>query len=237
MAFYRITMKSTLATLTAFAAFLCSSQAAIVWTGATSTDPFDDSNWDFSGSGVSAVDANVSVADDLLIANGTIEIPNLAGQQRVQIGNGFAMTLDNSTLGLVAGGNDGTGGQPGSAGVNINLTNGSQFNPFFIVNAVSLDIDSTSSATFGGGGNPVNISTINLTFGSTLAFRAETPAAFTAEHLGKITVNGAPAVDGVNIQIAPFNGGSGSVITAIPEPSSAVLLGFAGLALVLRRRK
>ena len=228
---------ATLATLAVFAAFLCPSQAAIVWTGATSTDPFDDTNWDFSGSGVSAVDSNVSVADDISIINGSIEIPNLNGQQRLQLGNGFTMTLDNSTLGLVAGGNDGTGGQPGSTGMSINLTNGSQFNPFFIVNAVSLDIDSTSSATFGGGGNPVNISTINLTFGSTLSFRAETPAAFTAEHLGKITVDGAPAVDGVNIQIAPFNGASGSVITAIPEPSSAVLLGFAGLALMLRRRK
>jgi len=229
-------MKTYLVTLAALTALLHPSLAAIVWSGATSTDPFDDSNWDFSGSEVSAVDANVSVADDISIVNGSIEIPNLGGQQRLQIGNGFTMTLDNSTLGLVAGGNDGTGGQPGSAGVNINLTNGSQFNPFFIVNAVSLDIDSTSSASFGGGGNPVNISTINLTFGSTLSFRSETPAAFTSEHLGKITVNGAPAVDGVNIEIAPFNGASGSLITAIPEPSSALLLGFAGLALLFRRR-
>ncbi len=230
-------MKNYLATLAIFAAFLCPSQAAIVWTGSSSTDPFDDTNWDFSGSGVSAVDSNVSVADDISIINGSIEIPNLNGQQRLQLGNGFTMTLDNSTLGLVAGGNDGTGGQPGSTGMSINLTNGSQFNPFFIVNAVSLDIDSTSSATFGGGGNPVNLSTINLTFGSTLSFQAETPAAFTAEHLGKITVDGAPAVDGVNILIEPFNGAAGSQITAIPEPSSAVLLGFAGLALALRRRK
>jgi len=231
------TMKTSFVTFAVIAAFLAPSQAAVVWTGATSTDPFDDSNWDFSGSGVSAVDANVSVADDISIVNGSIEIPNLGGQQRLQIGNGFTMTLDNATLGLVAGGNDGTGGQPGSTGVSINLTNGSQFNPFFIVNAVSLDIDGTSSATFGGGGNPVNISTINLTFGSTLSFRAETPAAFRGEHLGKITVNGVPAVDGVNIEIAPFNGASGSLITAIPEPSSTVLLGFAGIALVFRRRK
>ena len=230
-------MKTCFVTFAVIAAFLASSQAAVVWTGATSTDPFDDSNWDFSGSAVSAVDANVSVADDISIVNGSIEIPNLGGQQRLQIGNGFTMTLDNATLGLVAGGNDGTGGQPGSTGVSINLTNGSQFNPFFIVNAVSLDIDSTSSATFGGGGNPVNISTINLTFGSTLSFRAETPAAFRGEHLGKITVNGVPAVDGVNIEIAPFNGASGSLITAIPEPSSIALLGFAGIALVFRRRK
>jgi hypothetical protein len=153
----------------------------------------------------------------------------------LQLGDGFTMTLDNSTLNPV--GNDGTGGQPGSPGVNINVTNGSQFNPFFIVNAVSLDIDGTSSATFGGGGNPVNISTINLTLGSTLAFLAETPAQFTNEHLGKVTVDGTPAVAGVNIQIDPFNGAAGSVITVIPEPSSAALLSLAGLALVFRRRK
>ena len=221
----------------ALAASTCATQAAIVWTGATSADPFDDSNWDFSGSAVTAVDSNVSVADDITITNGNIAIPNLTGQVRLQIGNGFTMTLDNSILGLVAGGNDGTGGEPGSTGVNINVTNGSQLNPFFVVNNVSVDIDATSSATFGGGGNPVNIATINLTTGSTLSFLAETPAAFTSEHLSKITVDGSPAVDGVNITISPFNGALGSTISVIPEPSGIALLGLAGIAMIFRRRK
>ena len=230
-------MKSIALTTAFLAATLCSSLAAITWTGATSADPFDNSNWDFSGSGVASVASNVSVADDINITDGTVEIPNLGGQVRLQIGDGFTMTLDNSTLGLVAGGNDGTGGGPGSAGVTINLTNGSELRTFFIVNNVSLNIDATSTAIFGGGGNPVNISTVDLTNGSTLGFLAETPGQFTAEHLSKVTVNGAPAVEGVNIQIDPFNGAAGSLITVIPEPSSSLLAGLAGFALVLRRRR
>ena len=219
------------------AASIVSSQAVVVWTGNTSSDPFDDTNWDFSGSAVTAVDSNVSIADDITITGGNLEIPNLTGQVRLQIGNGFTMTLDNSILGLVGGGNDGVGGEPSGTGVDINLTNGSELNVFFIVNGVSLDIDSTSSATFGGGGNPVNISSVNLTDGAVLQFLLEDPTEFTNEHLSKVTVDGAPAVDGVNISIEPFNGGGSRItVLGIPEPSSAMLMSLAGLGLLVRRR-
>ena len=50
---------------------------------------------------------------------------------------------------------------------------------------MALDIDGTSSATFGGGGNPINISTVNLTAGATLSFLLEDPTEFTNEHLSK----------------------------------------------------
>ena len=162
-------MNSSKKVLGLLAASIISSQGVVVWTGATSADPFDDTNWDFSGSAVTAVDSNVSVQDNLTVTNGNVLIPNLGGQVRLQIGNGFTMTLDNSILGLVGGGNDGVGGEPGGTGVSVNLTNNSQFNPFFIVNAVDLDIDATSSATFGGGGVPINLSTVNLTDGAVLA--------------------------------------------------------------------
>ena len=83
----------------------------------------------------------------------------------------------------------------------------------------------------------MNLSTVNLTSGSVLAFSAETPAQFTTEHLSKVTVNGAPAVDGVNIVIEAFNGASGSRITVIPEPSSSLLIVLGGLAFTARRRQ
>lgn len=221
----------------ALASMVTAANAAIVWTGATSTDPFDDSNWDFSASSVTAVEHNVSIDDDVVITGGTIEIPNLPAQVRLQIGDGYTMTVDNSTVGLVDGGNDGVGGAPGGTGVDVKVVNGSAFNPFFIVNAVALDIDATSSATFGGGGNPINISTVNLTLGSTLAFLAETPEQFTTEHLGKITVDGQPAVIGENIQLDPFNGSSGSMITVVPEPTTGVLMvvGLAAIGLLRRQ--
>lgn len=230
-------MKRILAGASFLAATLCTSHAVITWTGAADTNIFNDANWDFSASGVSTISSNTSIADDVIISGGNVEIPNEGGQVRFQLGNGFTLTVDNSTVAPVAGGNDGVGGEPGSTGVNVNIINGGNFNPFFIVNAVALDLDGTSSATFGGGGNPINLSTVNLTAGSTLAFLAETPAAYTAEHLSKTTVNGAAAVDGVNIAIAPFNGNLGSTISVIPEPSGAMLLGLAGFALILRRRK
>ena len=127
-------MKHTLTSAFYFCAIL-SSPAAIIWTGATNNDPFEDANWDFSGSAVAAVDSNVSIADDVTITGGNLVMPNLAGQVRLQLGNGFTMTLDNSTIGLVGGGNDGAGGEPAGTGVNINLLNGSELNTFFIVKA------------------------------------------------------------------------------------------------------
>ena len=229
-------MKRTLLAVAAItAATVCSSHAAVVWTGAADTDIFNDANWDFSGSGVSTISSNTSIADDVLIANGNVTIPNQAGQVRFQIGDGFSLTVDNSTLAPVGGGNDGVGGMPGSTGVTVNVINGSNFNPFFVVNQVQVNIDASSSATFGGGGNPINLSTIDLSPGGTLAFLLEDPTEFTNEHLSKLTVNGQPAVDGVNIQIAAA--GSGSVITVIPEPATATLAGLAGLGLLLRRRR
>lgn len=212
-----------------------SSQAAIIWTGATNSDSFEDLNWDFAGSGVTAVDANVSIADNVTITGANVVIPDVAAQGRFQVGNGFTLTLDNATLG--AANNDGAGGEPSGTGIIVNVTNNSQFNPFFVVNNVAVDIDGTSSATFGGGGNPINIATVNLTAGAFLAFNNETPAAFTTEHLSKVTVDGAPAVDGVNIMIEAFNGASGSRVTVIPEPTSTLLITLGGLAFVVRRRK
>ena len=202
--------------------------ATVIWTGATSNDPFEGSNWDFTSSTASAVDSNVSVADDLTITNGNVEIPNLGGQVRLQVANGFSLTLDNSILGLVAGGNDGVGGEPGGTGMVINVTNGSQLNAFFVVNGADVQVDGTSAVTLGGGGNPVNFSTINLTSGSVLSFSGETPAAFTTEHLTKITVDGAAAVDGVNINVAPLMALPAHKSRSSPSPLTSFFLDLAG---------
>jgi hypothetical protein len=215
-------------------------QAAIVWTGAVDTDIFNEANWDLSGSAVTAVDPNVTIADDVNFLNATVSITDVTGQQRFQVGNGFLVTVDNSSI--IAAGNDGIAGPVGSAlpagpgGPVINVINGSAFEPFFIFQGVDLSIDGTSTATHRGGGNPINVSLVDLAPGAVVTFTAETVAAFNAEHLGKYTVNGVAAAEGVNITIAS-DGGAGSIITAIPEPSSFLLVGLAGVALILRRRK
>jgi hypothetical protein len=148
---------------------------------------------------------------------------------RFQIGDGFTMTLDNSILGLVAGGNDGVGGEPAGTGVTVNVTSGSQLNPFFIVNAVTVNVDASSSASFGGGGTPINLSTVSLAPGSSLTLASL--AEFT-EQGTKIFVNGVSFAS--NSTILNSSGNTG---TAIPEPSGLALLGLAGLACLFRRRK
>ena len=216
------------------------SQADVIWVGGVSSDVFDEANWDLSGTAVTVIDPNVSVADNILIGPGPFTndpiIPDVDAQQRIQLSDGFSFTLDAASITVA--GNDGVGGEPGSAnGPTVNVTNGSQFNPFFVVNDVKVLIDGTSSATFGGGGNPINLSIVDMQPGAVLAFLNETPDAFIAEHLGKTFVNGAAAVDGVNISIAS-DGAAGLVITAVLEPSSMALALFGVLGLLgLRRRK
>ena len=42
--------------------------AQIAWTGMTGTDVFEESNWDFSNSTVTAIDPNVAIDDNLVVA-------------------------------------------------------------------------------------------------------------------------------------------------------------------------
>jgi len=228
-------MIKTLLTVAVLAASLSSAQAVIVWTGAADTNIFNDANWDFSGSGVGTISSNTSIADNVIITNGTASIPNEAGQVRFQLGDGFTLTLDNSTVSPVA--NDGIGGAPGGTGVTVDVINGSQLNPFFIVNGVTANIDATSSANFGGGGTPINISTVNLVNGAQLTLAS---AAEFNEQGQRIFVNGnqydsnGSTPGGANDALWD---NLGTTRTAVPEPSGIALLGLAGVALIFRRRK
>ena len=76
----------------------------------------------------------------------------------------------------------------------------------------------------GGGGNPVNRSTIELGGpGVTVNFLAETVAAFTTEHLGKFTVAGEAAVIGTNLNVVS-NGGNGCIVTPVATVFNAPIL-------------
>ena len=206
--------------------------ADISWVGGTSTDVFDESNWDLSGSSVTAIDENVNIADNVFIGSGPFAnnpvIPDLGGQVRLQLDDGFTLSVDGGQI--VYAGNDGVGGAPGTSnGPTVNVINGAHFQPFFVVNDVHVNVDSMSTAVFGGGGNPVNsgtagMSTINLQPGARLEFLAETDTDFRAEHLSKILVNGAPAVEGTNLNV--FANGAGSIVTA-PGPRHYTVRGTA----------
>ena len=196
--------------------------SGITWTGAVGTDIFEEFNWDLTNSDVEIIDPNVSIEDDVFIIDSIVEIPQVSAQQRFQVASGYTITVNNSTIRLTGGSNDGIGGPPGfrlpagPEGPTMNIIKGSSYESYFIVNGVQMNVDATSSATFGGGGNPVNISAINLEPGSTLTFLRETIDAFNAEHLSKITVSGVPAEEGINYTIES-DGFEGCVISTISD--------------------
>ena len=196
--------------------------SGIIWTGANGTDIFEESNWDLTNSDVEIIDPNVSIEDDVFIIDSIVEIPQVSAQQRFQVAGGYTITVDSSTIRLTGGSNDGIGGPPGfrlpagPEGPTMNIINGSSYESYFIVNGVQMNVDATSSATFGGPGNPVNISAINLEPGASLTFLRETIDAFNTEHLSKITVGGEPAEEGVNYTIES-DGAEGCVITTISD--------------------
>ena len=88
---------------------------------------------------------------------------------------------------MVGGSNDGIGGgrfeiASGPEGPVLDIKNGSFVEVFFIVNGVQVNVDGTSEVIFGGGGNPVNLSLIDLKEGCS-GFKNETIEAFNSEHL------------------------------------------------------
>ena len=194
----------------------------IYWVGTEGFDLFDEANWDLTKSSVEIIDPNVSIEDDVYIVDATVEIPQLPAQQRFQVASGNIITIDNSIVRLTGGSNDGIGGPPGSRlpggpeGPTMNIINGSSYESYFIVNGVQMNVDATSTAVFGGPGNPVNISEINLEPGSTLTFLKETIEAFNSEHLSKVYIGGVPAEEGVNYTIES-DGAEGCIITTISD--------------------
>jgi hypothetical protein len=207
---------------------------SLTWTGlgADPTDFADLDNW--SGAPAAGVIDINNLIDHYLVDDAAAAIAGTAalafegGSLTVEAGS---VTLTGGTAGLgKLGGTSGTIGMGGDAAATVQ----------FLAD-VAATLDNAAVLTLNGGGNPVNQSTIDLlSFDTVVNFMAETPADFETEHLSKITVNGAPAVIGVNLSVTPFNGDAGAQVMAmeIPEPSSALLLAVGMLgAVALRRRR
>ena len=149
-----------IAAFLSLSSFFC--HGAVTWTGNVGTDIFDGSNY-------SGLPNGLVLGPNITFSNATVTIPQVSAQQRFQVASGFTMTVDGSNFSLTGGSNDGIGGVPGSklpagpAGPTLNIINGSSLEAFFIVNGVQMYVDGTSSVTLGGGGNPVNISSVSYT--------------------------------------------------------------------------
>ena len=207
--------------------------ADVVWTGAFDSDIQNDSNYDFSGSGLSTISGieGSNLLDNLVFNNsGTApQLPNTGGGQFNYGSATFGLTFDNVVATFEAGSNEGWRGNT------VSLINGSQTTSFFYVSS-TVSIDATSSVVLLGGGNPVNQSTVDMAPGAVVTFTLEDVSEFNAEHIGKFTVNGSALVAGVNA-IVVSDGNTGSIVTAIPEPGFLGLLGVAGIGFALRRCK
>jgi len=192
--------------------------ADVFWTGATSNDIFDETNWDLTQSTVTVIDPDVTIDDDVYIVNAaaTVEIPNNGGgQSRFEVGDGFTLTIDNSTVMVL--GNDGIGGAPGtSSGPVVQLLNGASITVFFITHSTDLQVGTGCMAAFLGANTPINGSTVDLTSDTWLHFVNETVADYIAEHLKRTTVDGAPAVVDVNVGVMT-DGAVGSIVSAISQ--------------------
>ncbi|BDS07590.1 hypothetical protein NT6N_26300 [Oceaniferula spumae] len=229
--------KASLLSFGIFAAATLSSQAVIVWTGASDSNPFNDANWDFSGSSVSNITPNGLILDDLTVSNVGFAASGNAGVgfSDFALGDGFSLTITGTSFDLT--GTDGFAGSGNDANTEIINLIDSTSSIQYISQGIILNVDGTSSLTVRGGGDGINSqiadTRINLSTGGTLTMSS---AAELDEQIGEgdIFVNGTQVTLGNK---ATLLSGTGATVTGIPEPSSTALLGLGGVALILRRRK
>ena len=226
-------MKKILTIAGVLSATFIASHATVVWTGAANTDFYNDANWDFSGAvnGTTAINPSTDINENLTV-NGAA---GLTGAGRLDLGAGYSITLTNSSFAPNSGVNGVVDGNPNNSVLNV--LGGSAMTSTWLTEGMTLNVDGTSSYTLRGAGDPINSqsekTTINLTPGAQLTLASV--AEFT-EQGADIMVNGVSfATDN---SILTFSGNTATAVgTVIPEQSGIALIGVAGLAMILRRRK
>lgn len=237
--FAQVSKKALLAAACAASVGL-GAQAAVVWTGGSgNVNVFDDANYDFSSSGLSAIDpAPATVGDDVTYTGVNITTDDNAAFNLFLLEDGFTLTLDGSSY--TTPGSGGLNGIDDGGDVlsNVNIINGSSANLQYVAVGLAVTVDGTSSITIRGGGDGVNsqveATSINLLTGGTITFA--TGGAELDEQIGEgdIFVNGNLVTAANRDTLLSVNGGTATAL--IPEPGSLALLGLGGLAMLRRRR-
>jgi hypothetical protein len=243
-------MKRQLSIIVVFTvAVVAMSQATLTWNGADGAAFFTESNW-LDNTGAVPADGTINGGTAITAdTGGLIKIdsssPGNIGSHLL-LGQGNQLLIDNGQS-LTAGGSrgirvDGSLNAPLSTAT---IDNGSLIFVQFLVN-IAAELNHGSTLRLKGGGNPVNVSTINLLdTDSMILFNAETYAAFNTEHSSKVTYNGAAlefgsdpfvAEAGDNALATAYNGTKGVQITVIPEPASFGLMALLGGSLLFIRR-
>ncbi|MBI9016337.1 MAG: PEP-CTERM sorting domain-containing protein [Phycisphaerae bacterium] len=213
-------------------------QASLTWNGAgDGMSLYQEANWVDSDTGVAplagAVDGNVEINNDVIINTGATAGGGNGAGPNLYLGTG-SLTMNGGYLRFSSYGLRKDVSFPAVDWAPATLNDGATINAMYIV-GIDLTINN-GSLILRGGGNPINVTEINLTStDASIVLTAETVAAFTTEHLSKITVNGAPAVIDQNLSVVS-DGATGSIVTVIPEPATMALLSLGGLAMLKRRR-
>ena len=231
--------------------------ASITWdAGGDGASTFQEANWVVTdetgtpalsgllGSNPPAgfVDGAVDVLADAIVG-GTATAGGGAGAgNHFDLGDGFDLTVEDDAtfrmqLGSFGGGPRGIRGVAGGAVENLIIEDTADVFSQFLLN-ISASMSGSSNLTLGGGG----AGTLN---NSTMALAADWTGSITwpnyagvsgnASFLSQFTVGGSPAVEGTNVLVVS-DGGSGSILTVIPEPASIVLM-MTGLACCVVRRR
>ncbi|MEM6506673.1 MAG: PEP-CTERM sorting domain-containing protein [Planctomycetota bacterium] len=205
--------------------------AALVWTGsADGGSLFNEGNFVDTDTGTApgagTVDQNVAVpgfTGGIVIDAGAVQY--VAGEPGFFGGGTFNFGSNDLLVAGLKLGSFSTFGAEGTGTVTIG--DGGTVDLQFINTAITV-LDG-GTLTLRGGNDPLPGGSVELQFGGTVNFTNEDVAAFNAEHLSDFT-----AVGGT-LQVVS-DGGSGSIVTVVPEPGSLALLGLGGLMIVRRRR-
>lgn len=176
---------------------------SLTWNGGGYGVSFpDEANWTGTASTGGIVDLG-NLVDDFTIDDPGAVVGGGGGVDEMNMPGGTLTLLAGKLTGLSKGLRRGT----------VSVLGGSMERQF-LSNGATVTLGGTGTITLNGGGIPVNASTIEFTsLDATLNFNDETPTAFQNEHLGKVSVLGRPAVVGINLQVAAFNGASGAQVT------------------------
>lgn len=243
----------TILTLAASCALpVAQSSAALVWTGAVDADIYNEANWlDDNGvvpaAGTINPSTNITAATggEIRIDSGPSPATFTAGNFQPGPGNNLTIGGGLSFTGQIS--NRGVNYTGTTIGGNMSVIGGSTVEVRFISRA-AISLDGGSTITLEGG-TPINTSTINFldtasvfNFNNATFAELEAPgrpllSAFTYQDAAlEFGTDPFTVEPGDNALATAFNGTNGVSLSAIPEPSVALLSLLASAAFLRRKR-